>query len=94
MRVVDPSVDPDPLTPEDWVRRVDPSGQQVKVEIAPREQYYPEDYSGKMTTPVDLEVQTADEVLKNYSAQLDQVENAAKGNTGDAGASGNNGGVT
>ncbi len=71
-RVVDPSIDTEPLLADEWVRRINPDAGPVRVDLTAPEQYFPKEYSGVQTMPLAHHVKTAAApALKKFARELE-----------------------
>lgn len=69
-RVVDPSLDTEPLTADEWVARINPNQGPVTVDLTAPEQYFPKEYSGVQTMPLASQVRKARPELKKFAQEL------------------------
>jgi peptidoglycan hydrolase-like protein with peptidoglycan-binding domain len=73
LRVIDPSIDQHPLTPEEWISRVDPSMTMLQVQVTSRDQYFPETDGKPSGESFEQNLKPADDTLKGYMTQLQQI---------------------
>ena len=77
LRVVDPAIDQHPITPEDWITRIDPSRSFVQLQVTSRNQYYPErnnQPSGdSFAKNLSGRADTAIEIQKTYMVQIQRI---------------------
>lgn len=73
LRVVDPSIDQHPLTPEDWIARIDPSRSFVRLQVTSRNQYYPEQNNLPSGDSFATNLSAAIGIQKTYMAALEHI---------------------
>lgn len=73
LRVVDPAIDQHPITPEDWISRVDPSMSKVQVQVTNRNEYFPEGGNVNSGQSFDQNLAAANDTMTNYMSALQQI---------------------